>query len=394
MADFDMWGPAASGGRLVDFDRLKASQMLGEIAMQPVEREYKRAATDYTRAHAEELKEKVARTKRLAEMAANVDLTGGKSENPLYDMARIMLNVGDVKEAGDLVNKASQDANRKSQAELRQARIAEVDTKMKIENYDLAAREIGLTTDEASLSTALQNFERRTGTPSGLLDPQTGQLFSGIKFNPNLRQMMVEKLISAKDATNLEERRRHNDILDRHWGAQAQNTEFWQDFDNQRRRAEATRKPSVDKAGGSNLKKADVDAGVAQIMSVYRYDKDDPEVLVKGRQLEERARALVKQQPNILLSDARQQVFAKMQRDGEFGAAKGQGKTIGTSLPIPADKKFKPNTWYDHPTKGPHFFNGSVWLNPQEYRLRGVAPAAAAAAGAGLADDDDDDDKD
>ena len=372
MADFDMFGPKESGGRLVDFDRLKAAQQLGEIAMQPVEMEYKRAATDYTRAHAEELKAKVAKEKRMAEMAATTQLPAfGQSENPFYEMANIFMRGGDFKGAMEAANKGSQDANRKSQAGLREARIAEIDTKRKIQNFDLAAREIELTTDEASLSRALQNFERRTDIPSGLLDPQTGQLFSGIKFNPNLRQMMVEKLMSAKDAANLEERRRNNDILQQHWGAQTQNLEFWQDFENQRRRAEATRKPSVDKAGGANLKKADVDAGIAQIRSVYKYDEDDPEVKVKGRQLEERARARVAQQPNLLLSDARKQVFEEMRRQGEFAAARGQGKTLGTALPIPADKKFKPNTWYNHPTKGPHFFTGSTWLNPQEYRMRG-----------------------
>ena len=388
MADFDMFGPKESGGRLVDFDRLKAAQQLGEIAMQPVEMEYKRAATDYTRAHAEELKAKVAKEKRMAELMATATLpTFGQSENPLFDLANIALKGGDYKGASEIANKASQDANRKSQAGLREARIAEIDTKRKIQNFDLAAREIELTTDEASLSRALQNFERRTDIPSGLLDPQTGQLFSGIKFNPNLRQMMVEKLMSAKDAANLEERRRNNDILQQHWGAQTQNLEFWQDFENQRRRAEATRKPSVSKAGGGSLKKADVDAGIAQIMSVYKYDKDDPEVLVKGRQLEERAHARVAQQPNLLLSDARKRIFKEMQDNREFAAARGQGKTIGTSLPIPADKKFKPNTWYDHPTKGPHFFTGSTWLNPQEYGVRGVAPVAAGTSG----DEDDED---
>ena len=393
MADFDMWGPAASGGRLVEFDRLKASQMLGEIAMQPVEMEYKRAATDYTRAHAEELKEKAARTKRMAEMAANINLTVGQPENPLFEMANIALRSGDLKEAGDLVNKASQDTNRRSQAELRDARIKEVSTKMQIENYDLAAREIGLATDEASLSTALQNFERRTKTPSGLLDPETGQLFPTIKFNPQLRQMMVEKLLSAKDAANLEERRRHNDILDRHWGTQAQQREVWQDIDYQRRRAEAIRKPSVGKAGGKSFTQTDVNAGVAQIMSVYKYDKDDPEVQQKGRELEERARARVAQQPNLLLADARKQVFKDMQDRGDFAAARGQGKTLGTALPIPADKKFKPNTWYNHPTKGPHFFNGSVWLNPQEYGRSGTSTAAARANDTSDNDDDEDDEE-
>lgn len=265
----------------------------------------------------------------------------------------------------------------------------------KVAQFDLSAREIGLTTDETSLGEALQNFEKRTGMKSGLIDPATGQLFPQIRFNPNLRQMMVEKLSSTRDALSAEMQQRRDTTLRTEFESRQRHRDFNENLEEFRKREEIRAAARARKVGATTLKPEDVKAGIDAVVTEYpgliRGGEPTAEARNLGREVTERANQLRAGNSVLTATEARQKALAKMREEGLFTGARGNGKTPSTALPIPEDKKFVVDKWYNHPTKGPHFFDGKNWLTPQEYQLKkaGISSAAALAP-AGKVDDDDD----
>lgn len=410
MADFESWGPAASGPRLVDFDRLKATQALGEIAMQPVEMELKKAQTGLAKAHAADYETKAEQSRRmqaaLAKMSAERQAGGAQQtqqdQNPLWGLANAMMEI-DPKVAGQVANQASLIDYRKVETGTQQARQTKLAVETKAAQFDLSARELGLTTDEESMGQALVNFEKMTGMPSGLIDPSTGKMYPGIKFSMGIRDMMVDKLMSAKDTAQLAESKRRNDIYSLDVGSKAANREFWQNFENLQKRADTTRKPATEKAGGDVLKPEEVKAGSDLVMAEYPGLRANPEeARVQGRALIERAKQIRSANPALSVNDSRRLALSVMRREGVFDGQRGTGKGPESALPIPDDKNFVPDRWYKHPTKGAFFFDGQKWLSRQEYQLRRAGITSAEALRSATegtesstdADDDDDTDED
>jgi len=393
MADFDMWGPAASGPRLVDFDRLKATQMLGEIAMQPVDMELKKAHTELYGAQAKEAQAKLAAAKAqqeaLAKLAQGQDQ--GPSQDPIdqmYSVANAILPT-DPKTASLVANRASEMAGRKVQADTQKLRQSKLTQEMQAAQFDLSSREIGLTTDEASLERALINFEQRTKIPSGLIDPMTNKMYPGIRFSMGIRDMMAEKLMSVKDQITVARQTQHEANLENEWKSRQENRAFWQSFENLRSRAEATRKPTQDKAGGKGPTATELRVGSDLLRSEYpNMEKEEANAL--GAELVERAKQIRDTNSALRMDEARTAALNKMKEEGKFQGQRGNGRTPQNAIPLPQDRKrVQANTWYITPN-GVRFWDGKQALTDQQYRLRGAGMPAGGLAPESKEDDNDD----
>jgi len=393
MADFDMWGPAASGPRLVDFDRLKATQMLGEIAMQPVDMELKKAHTELYGAQAKEAQAKIAAAKAqqeaLARLAQGQDQ--GPSQDPIdqmYSVANAILPT-DPKTASLVANRASEMGYRRVQADTQKLRQSKLTQEMQAAQFDLSSREIGLTTDEASLERALINFEQRTKIPSGLIDPMTNKMYPGIRFSMGTRDMMAGKLMPVKDQITVARQTQHEANLENEWKSRQENRAFWQSFENLRARADATRAPVRDKAGAKGPTATDLRVGSDLLKSEFPSIGNE-EANALGAELVDRARQIRDANPALRGDEARTAALNKMKEEGKFQGQRGNGRTPQSAIPLPQDRKrVQANTWYITPN-GVRFWDGKQALTDQQYRLRGAGMPAQGLAPESKEDDNDD----
>lgn len=380
----ELWGTAA-GSRLAEQDIQKSQMMMAELAMMPAKQRMAESHANLYESQAQKAQMDVQKQRlfmaNMAQMdAMQADRAAGNVVDPL-DRARMMADVmmrsGDPKGAMQVQDRVNMIEYRNIKADTQRVRQADIDLKSQLTRFDMESRLLQGVQTKEQLQRQAQEYERRTGDSTGILQPD-GSL------NPQLSQVedsqvpaLVESIrqrsMSKKDQMMADERKRRDDSLDREFRSRQANRSFWQQAENIQMRSDAARKPTAVKSGEVSLKGDDRKYG-ADFLKDQFPDMPAAQSRVLGTEMAERIKNLRKSSPQLSQAQASEKVLGDMVKEGKFLGQKGTGKSPDAALALPppgkdgkADPaKFKANTWYNTPM-GPRFFDGKNVLTPQEF---------------------------
>lgn len=295
---------------------IRSEQVLAETAMAPAKQRLLEAQT-YLK------EDEAAAQKRFA--ATAIDPKAG-----MWGIAAAAVNAG-LPNAYKIANTASQMDARRIQGDLRQLRGEEIQVQTRARLADEKARLLTGVTDDASLQAAMQDFERTTRTPSGLL--RNGELI--VPYSPELVGRERALAISSKDAMIQDYRERALTSADAERVSKQHNRDFWQNMENQFERETARQRARAGQHGARDFlpNSNQISAGADFLAEKFGVDSKEPWTRVLGRELIENAKRMRNGNPAISAKEALQQSFQDMDRRGSFA---------GKSLMDKKEDKFRP----------------------------------------------------
>lgn len=378
MADpFDMFGPAASGARLVDFDRLKAAKQMGEIAMQPLQMEELRSQTEMQRAHAEAYRAKAqedllkaAKEKQFQALVQNaqgqlVGIEDGLDRASVF--ADLAIGAGMVEKGTDLHAKiataratgAREAASLATAADriyqTRQRKVETMSSLMADSNGQLA---INTPEDLAAFN---QLYSMTMKEPS----PLAGYSFEQLGGREGLQAILNES-VTTKDKLTLARQRERDEAEKTYKNTRAAQLEAQNEV---RRAAQRTREAREARLAKGGSGKALVGPRPAEVSQAERLVKDafkdapldDPKEAAYA--IASEAQAMTRKLPGLSMDEALRKALLEAKTRGDFEEKPGlfgmnkktvhvRGK-VPQALPLPADRKqWKINEYYISPKDG------------------------------------------
>lgn len=413
MADtFEMWGPAASGPRLVDFDRIKAAEQLGEIAMQPYKAESLAANAAVNRAHADLYGAQAQAKRREAVQEAQLAQLIAQSQGQVsqgMDMADQLDSWAELATGAGMVTKAGEFAKQAAHLRLQAARTANAATNAELHQLKAAGER----------SERIANLLAGVNSPEGwaaanqLYSMQYGEAspFAAVPFPGQAgveqirlgaiatRDQIAQQMTAARDR---ETRRHHLE--------QEANSRARTGIAGARLRISAAREERLAKTGGGKAIQRPSREEVAQAERLIEGDESLDlggayDRATRGEaafSIASDAKARMQKNPALDADTALRQAFLAAKAGGQFEVEKGlfgfnnktkfvKGK-VPEILPAPANPKdLKIGTTYRSPTGmiGKWTGKGFEPINPA--RLEGIG--APLSGGNGAADDDEEDDE-
>jgi len=385
MADpFSAWGPEASGVRLAERDALfnqmeglKAQEMAGKIAMQPVQQDllFEQARRHRAMADQEMLENDAAR-RLQREMQEGGELSQDPIE-ALQDIAMRGAKAGSAKVATEALQRANAALLQRAQANraLTEAEKSQAEGKIK-QRTDFAGM-LGTVTDQAGLDRANTLYEQMFAEPS----PMRGQAFEAGKVKAFADSTLTANQRLTAEVRRIEERGRN-------WSRAetARHNKVTEALNMQDHTIRRDREKRLEKAGGRS-------AGtfsLTQLREAGRILKDNLPDL-EGMQLERakdvlasRASEIRRGNPAIGWDMALQQAYNEEVESGSFkieqrefigikipGTGKrtfvGGGTTAETALepPLAGDRpdisKFRKDRWYRTPAGVRRYLGDNKW---------------------------------
>lgn len=360
--DFDMWGPAASGARLVDFDRLKATQQMGEIAQQPLkmeelrtQAEMQKAHAAYFRAQAQESAVKAAQEEQFQKLITNAQGQLTQTGNVLDQAdqwARLAAGAGLTSKAMELVGHTS--TARAAQAR-EQASLATAQDKL----YDLQQRRMetlsNLMTDEnggnaVTTPEAWEAVKQSYAATRREASPIAGIPFPGADAANQLRL----ETIAAKDRLAEARRKQTQDSLDTFRKARLAQHDAENAVHEARAKIAREREDRLAK-GGAAKPMGDPPKGAlsqAEALLAKDYPKLD-NIKEAAYSIASDAQALVRTLPGLTMDEAIRRAYLAAQ--GEFEQKGGVNVPLlgrvggketfarGQAIPVPKDAAGNPD---------------------------------------------------
>lgn len=426
MAEFAMWGPEQAGERLAAFDNsklqlegLKALQMAGEIQQQPIDAELKSQHARLYGAQADKALRDAKKEERFAEIVSRAGAGGDAQEHPAAQLERAgiaALSSGMVTEGRQLINTASQLRNRESLNNMNADRAARYRSLTSKDHATRLANLFDTVRDQASFERAILqaagegidieniplDYEKAAPLVAQLRDASVG-------YAQRARLALEERRTAAaeRNATSREEaigvRRTYTQTLERLANARRDRIE----------REQGTSGGTVQSPTKADTKEAEA------LLTQDKIDLPKEEKTLAARSIASRAKALVKQNRGLDISQAMRMALEEAKRNGDlehvpsvwdsipgakgnykFKAKDDAGKTPEKAIPVPKLGDGKPDTsklqdgnYYVIPPNPQKGTKGGVYKRvPGGWEQSSLSDISHLAA-LGLGDDDDDDDE-
>lgn len=255
MADFDIFGPAASGPRLVEFDRLAAQKQLADLAMQPYKMDELRSQTEMQRAHtalyraqAQEHEQKTAAEEAFLKLMQGAQ---GQSDQQLSvldtadQLAQRAAGAGYITKAVELTNKTAQARQHQASEALSLARAREAVLNTQNKRAEIITRLMS----DGSGNLAVQT-PADWATVNHMYRLETGEQspYANVPFE--MVPQLFRQAMSVKDQTAAESARVGKESLDAYRKSRLEQLDAQQRVREERLRLEREREERLKKQGG------------------------------------------------------------------------------------------------------------------------------------------------
>lgn len=333
--------------------------------------------------------------KKVAALAAGKDWSEDERKNPGWTFANLYMEAGSPREAMKVAGQAATIDSRTAAADTNAARASLIQARTRIAQIDTLSRSMRTVDSPETLQAALQRHEQTTGEQTGLLDQQGNLAPQAVEKWEEIRDQTQEMALTEKDRIATDVRERALASAEKERTSRQEARTFWQSMDNQRKRAEAQAAARVQKAG--KIEKPDKTLGTNFVNSQF-IGIDSNQAKVFGAQIAEQAQQFRTLNPALTPTEATQQAFDAMEKQGTFQGLKrtppGALQSKDRPLPLPADvdkAKLKTGFWYtDGKTKMQWLGPDKGWDKKQTQGGSGKIRAAAAGTYIPPADDAED----
>lgn len=303
----DLWGPAAGVSHRRQEDAeiglrdMQARNLMSDIAARPAETRYKTAA-------ARRLEIENAQEERFAEAAQDVRPEGGMAD-VLDQFARTAMATGQPSKAGEFAGKAAQIRAAQATQLSEQAQALERKYKLAIDMADRTNQLFGRADSPESWEAANRIFEVVSGQPSPYKD---------VPFTPEAAEKIGRQTLTFKEAMELRLKETQQTNLEQLRARNEQTLDLRDQLTQQQINESKAREAKIKKEGGS--KKPDLSTSRRMALNTIKTDWEieATEAELLADQINERAAAMLKENPGLKGSEAVARAYGEAKDAGVF----------------------------------------------------------------------------
>lgn len=341
--------------------------------------------------------------RRVAQAAAGREWTDDERANPAWTFANLYKDAGSPRDSMKAAGVAATIDQKRASADTNALRGELISARRKVVQAGSLASEMTLVDSPESLQAALQKHAQETGEQIPLLDeqgnlrPEVAEDWEGYKGK------IKDMALTEKDRLATDYRERALASADAERRSKQDNRSFWQSTDNQEARERARSKGRIAKVGADIFDKAEGAKLGKDFVTNKFVGIDSSQATILGRQLAEQAKQARQLNPALTPTEASQEAFNLMDKQGLFGGLKQkppgalESEKRPLKLPDNGDKsKLKEGFWYSDGTRKMQWGGaGKGWLKEQSGKgAAGKISQAARPAVAYTPPEDDTDNED
>lgn len=409
MAEFDAWGPAASGSRLWEMDQLAFGLKKAQIEDTQAQAGERKAKTTKENLEIENLR----RFQSLMEqrMGGGAAGPGGQQgaapgqpadqaqqiENSFWDLAGLSAQAGLMGQAGKLAGTASLISMRRVQQETSRRTGALRQLQTIAADADVRSRTIGTATNQEEWDQQQQAYEMQTGKRSPFRD---------VQFSPEAVDQVNQSAMTAKQRADEAEKAALRANLKNYRNSRLSQFDTENEIRQRRLDLAAQREERLARAGGGKAitPPSDRELKAAKVLVKKEFpgieNQDEAAYSIASD-----ARAIMRANPALDSAGALARAYQNARDSGDFTTTSsripftqdktkfGNGKSSASpkQIPLASGKidtgKLTPKTWYLSPSGVPGMWNGKAFVLADP-----AAHSDPEAAGVEPGDDDDEED--
>ena len=353
-----------------------AEQGMAKMALDNTSAQQRSAQARWLNVRSAGAEQDVETERRVAAMMQNDPISSNEeAQNPGWKIADFFNKAGSPSKAMKAAEKASLIDQHIASANTNTARQSLIQTRIRLNQLDELGRAMHSVDSPEALQAQLQRHEQATGEQTGILDEDGNLPPQFAEKWESLRDGIQRESLSEKDRLATAHRARVLASADKERQSRQNNRSFWQNMENQERRAAATARGRGTKVGADVLSKAEGFKLGTDYISDQFVNLDPAQARVQGRRLTERAQQMRQKNPALTPLEAIQEAHKVMEGEGAFTGLRPRPykATVDRPMPLPADgdtSKLKPGYFYSD-GKVTREWLGNRWSGP---RVKGKAP--------------------
>lgn len=339
----------------------------------PSQIEQRGAQSRWLNARADEKGRDADIQRRVAAAAAGKEWAEDEKANPAWVFADLYRKEGAVDKSIKAAGVAATIDQKRASAATNEERASWIGTRRRIAEIDVLSRQVRTVDSPETLQAVLKQHQDVSGEQTGLLDEQGNLLPQAAEKWEEVRDKIQDMALTEKDRLATDYKERALKSADAERKSKQQNRGFWQDMGNQADRAAATRRPKQEKVGVDLFDKAEGARFGADFITSKFGNVEASQAKVLGRQLSEQARQARQLNSALTPTEAAQDAFNAMEKQGLFGGLKlkppGALESEKRPLKLPEDgdkSRLKEGFWYtDGTVKKQWLGAGKGWAKEQ-----------------------------